>query len=45
MAETSRISIPVNKSAELRLTVLEMIAAVKKGHIGGVFLLEAIWKI
>ncbi len=37
MAETSRINILANKSAELRLSVLEMVAAAKKGHIGGAY--------
>jgi len=36
VAETNRINI-FEKSAELRLSVLDMIAAAKKGHIGGSF--------
>ncbi len=37
MAETRRIDFLANKSAELRLSVLEMVAAAKKGHIGGAY--------
>jgi transketolase len=37
VAQTSQINMLTNKSAELRLSVLEMIAAAKKGHIGGAY--------
>jgi transketolase len=37
VAETSQIALLEKKSAELRLSVLDMIAAAKKGHIGGAY--------
>jgi len=37
VAETRQIDILANKSAALRLAVLEMVAAAQKGHIGGAY--------
>lgn len=37
MADTSQINILAKKSAELRLSVLDMIVTAQKGHIGGAY--------